>query len=69
MPSTGVLQRSEYYCGGAVLCRMPVEYKKLRDSQGLASISQALKAAREAEVNSVDMSFTIRSNPYNISGC
>ena len=47
---------------------MPVEYKKLRDSQGLASISQALKAARKAEVTSVKMPFTIRPNPYYIPG-
>jgi hypothetical protein len=32
---------------------MPEKYKKLRDSQGLASINQALKAARAAEVSPV----------------
>lgn len=46
---------------------MPVEYKKLRDSQGLASISQALKAAREAEVSSIQM--PAKSNLYYISDC
>ncbi len=34
------------------MCGMPEVYKKFRDSQGLASISRALKASQAARVRS-----------------
>ena len=51
--SSRTLQSSpsaQSYCDVEYIRGMPEVYKKFRDSQGLASISQALRASQQAKV-------------------